>query len=157
MDFNLTEDQVAFADAARAFSEQELAPNAAQWDAEQIFPKEVIQKAGELGFCGIYTPEEAGGMGLSRTDASIIFEQLSMGCTSTTAFITIHNMATWMIGEFGNAETIEHWCPSLIAGEQLASYCLTEPNAGSDAASLKTTAKRDGDDYLLNGSKIFIS
>ncbi len=157
MDFNLTEDQQAFADAARAFSEQELAPNAAEWDAQQIFPKEVIRKAGELGFCGMYTPEAAGGMGLSRLDASIIFEQLAMGCTSTTAFITIHNMATWMIGEFGNQQTIERWCPGLVMGEQLASYCLTEPNAGSDAASLKTSAKRDGDEYLLNGSKIFIS
>ena len=157
MDFNLTEDQVAFADAARAFSEQELAPKAAEWDAQQIFPKDVIKKAGDLGFCGMYTPEAAGGMGLSRLDASVIFEQLSMGCTSTTAFITIHNMATWMIGEFGNQETIEHWCPSLVVGEQLASYCLTEPNAGSDAASLKTNAKKQGSDYLLNGSKIFIS
>ena len=157
MDFNLTEDQVAFVDAARAFSEQELAPHAAEWDLQHIFPKAVIQKAGELGFCGIYTPESAGGMGLSRLDAHVIFEQLSMGCTSTTAFITIHNMATWMIGEFGNEQTIAHWCPGLVMGEQLASYCLTEPNAGSDAASLKTTARRDGDDYVLNGSKCFIS
>ncbi|MFT6914505.1 MAG: alkylation response protein AidB-like acyl-CoA dehydrogenase [Motiliproteus sp.] len=157
MDFNLTEDQVAFADAARAFSEQELAPQAAEWDRAQLFPKAVIRKAGELGFCGIYTPEAAGGMGLSRLDAHIIFEQLSMGCTSTTAFITIHNMVTWMIGEFANAETIERWCPAMVMGEQLGSYCLTEPNAGSDAASLKTTARRDGDDYILNGSKCFIS
>ncbi|MEH6651973.1 MAG: acyl-CoA dehydrogenase family protein [Motiliproteus sp.] len=157
MDFNLTEDQVAFADSARAFSEQELAPNAGEWDLNHIFPKDVIQKAGELGFCGIYTPESAGGMGLSRLDAHVIFEQLSMGCTSTTAFITIHNMATWMIGEFGNEQTVEQWCPSLVMGEQLASYCLTEPNAGSDAASLKTSAKRDGDHYIVNGSKCFIS
>lgn len=157
MDFNLTEDQVAFADSARAFSEQELAPNAGEWDLNQTFPKDVIQKAGELGFCGIYTPEAAGGMGLSRLDAHVIFEQLSMGCTSTTAFITIHNMATWMIGEFGNEQTVEQWCPSLVMGEQLASYCLTEPNAGSDAASLKTSAKRDGDHYIVNGSKCFIS
>ena len=157
MDFNLSEDQVAFVDAARAFSEQELAPHAAEWDLQHIFPKAVIQKAGELGFCGIYTPESAGGMGLSRLDAHVTFEQLSMGCTSTTAFITIHNMATWMIGEFGNEQTIAHWCPGLVMGEQLASYCLTEPNAGSDAASLKTTARRDGDDYVLNGSKCFIS
>jgi len=157
MDFNLTEDQVAFADAARAFSEQELAPNAGEWDLQHIFPKDVIKKAGELGFCGIYTPEKAGGMGLSRLDAHVIFEQLSMGCTSTTAFITIHNMATWMIGEFGNEQTIEQWCPDLVMGEKLASYCLTEPNAGSDAGSLKTSAKRDGDEYILNGSKCFIS
>ncbi len=157
MDFNLTQDQVAFADSARAFSEQELAPNAGEWDLNHTFPKDVIKQAGELGFCGIYTPESAGGMGLSRLDAHVIFEQLSMGCTSTTAFITIHNMATWMIGEFGNEQTVEQWCPSLVMGEQLASYCLTEPNAGSDAASLKTTAKRDGDDYIVNGSKCFIS
>ncbi len=157
MDFNLTEDQQAFAAAARSFSEQALAPHAAEWDAQHIFPKDVIKNAGELGFCGIYTPEAAGGMGLSRLDASVIFEQLSMGCTSTTAFITIHNMATWMIGAFGSAETIERWCPTLVMGEQLASYCLTEPNAGSDAGALKTSARRDGDDYLLNGSKIFIS
>ncbi len=157
MDFNLTEDQVAFADAARAFSEQELAPHAAEWDLHHTFPKAVIQKAGELGFCGIYTPEAAGGMGLSRLDAHVIFEQLSMGCTSTTAFITIHNMATWMIGEFGNEQSIAQWCPALVMGEQLASYCLTEPNAGSDAASLKTSARREGDEYVLNGSKCFIS
>ncbi len=157
MDFNLTEDQQAFAAAARSFSEQALAPHAAEWDAQHIFPKDVIKNAGELGFCGIYTPEAAGGMGLSRLDASVIFEQLSMGCTSTTAFITIHTMATWMIGAFGSAETIERWCPTLVMGEQLASYCLTEPNAGSDAGALKTSARRDGDDYLLNGSKIFIS
>ncbi len=157
MDFNLTEDQQAFAAAARSFSEQALAPHAAEWDAQHIFPKDVIKNSGELGFCGIYTPEAAGGMGLSRLDASVIFEQLSMGCTSTTAFITIHNMATWMIGAFGSAETIERWCPTLVMGEQLASYCLTEPNAGSDAGALKTSARRDGDDYRLNGSKIFIS
>ncbi|WP_210396928.1 acyl-CoA dehydrogenase family protein [Motiliproteus sediminis] len=157
MDFNLTEDQIAFAEAARAFAEQELAPNAAEWDQQAIFPVEVLQKAGELGFCAIYTPEEAGGMGLTRMDAHIIFEQLAMGCTSTTAFLTIHNMVSWMIGSFGNAETIEKWCPSLVTGELLGSYCLTEPNAGSDAASLKTSARRDGDDYILNGSKCFIS
>lgn len=157
MDFNLTEDQIAFAEAARAFAEQELAPHAAEWDQEAIFPVDVLKKAGELGFCAVYTPEEAGGMGLSRMDAHVIFEQLAMGCTSTTAFLTIHNMVCWMIGSFGNAQTIEKWCPGLASGEQLGSYCLTEPNAGSDAASLKTTARRDGDEYVLNGSKCFIS
>lgn len=157
MDFELNEDQQAFADMARAFSENELAPNAEQWDHNQEFPVDVIRKAGELGFCGLYSHEDVGGLQLSRLDSSIIFEQLAMGCTSTTAFITIHNMATWMISEFGNEETRQLWCPELTAGAKLASYCLTEPNAGSDAASLKTTARREGDEYVLNGSKVFIS
>ena len=157
MDFELNEDQIAFSDMARAFAQNEMEPHAAEWDQQQIFPVDVLQKAGELGFCGLYSPEDVGGLGLSRLDASIIFEQLAMGCTSTTAFITIHNMATWMIADFGNEETREFWCPDLTAGQKLASYCLTEPNAGSDAASLKTTARKEGDHYLLNGSKIFIS
>ncbi|MBY4675053.1 acyl-CoA dehydrogenase family protein [Marinobacterium arenosum] len=157
MDFELNEDQIAFADMARAFAQNEMEPHAAEWDQEQLFPVEVLRKAGELGFCGLYSSEDVGGLGLSRLDASIIFEQLAMGCTSTTAFITIHNMATWMIDAFGNEQTRQAWCPDLTAGQKLASYCLTEPNAGSDAASLKTSARRDGDDYVLNGSKIFIS
>lgn len=157
MDFNLTEDQQAFAETARQFAESELAPHAAKWDQEHIFPKDTIKAAGELGFCGLYTPEEAGGLGLSRLDSSIIFEQLAMGCTATTAMLTIHNMATWMIAEFGNQVTREQWCPELAVGERLASYCLTEPNAGSDAASLKSTAVKDGDNYIVNGSKVFIS
>lgn len=157
MDFELNEEQVAFADMARAFAQNEMEPNAAEWDQEQIFPVDVLRKAGEMGFCGLYSPEDVGGLGLSRLDASIIFEQLAMGCTSTTAFITIHNMATWMIADFGNEETRQYWCPDLTAGLKLASYCLTEPGAGSDAGSLKTTARRDGDQYVLNGSKVFIS
>ncbi|MBM95882.1 MAG: acyl-CoA dehydrogenase [Oceanospirillaceae bacterium] len=157
MDFELNEEQVAFADMARAFAQNEMEPHAAEWDQEQIFPVEVLRKAGEMGFCGLYSPEGVGGLGLSRLDASIIFEQLAMGCTSTTAFITIHNMATWMIADFGNEDTRQKWCPDLTAGLKLASYCLTEPGAGSDAASLKTTARRDGDNYVLNGSKVFIS
>lgn len=157
MDFNLTEDQLAFADMAERFASQELAPNAAQWDREHIFPKETIQKAGELGFCGLYTPEEAGGLGLSRLDSSIIFEQLAKGCTATTAMLTIHNMATWMVASFGTEQAKETFCPGLVTGEQLASYCLTEPGSGSDAASLKTKAVKDGDDYLITGSKMFIS
>ncbi|WP_299183420.1 acyl-CoA dehydrogenase family protein [uncultured Neptuniibacter sp.] len=157
MDFELNEDQIAFADMARAFAQNEFEPHAAKWDEEQIFPVEVLQSAGEMGFCGLYSPEDVGGLGLSRLDASIIFEQLAMGCTSTTAFITIHNMATWMIADFGNEDIRQQWCPELTAGTKLASYCLTEPNAGSDAASLKTTARREGDNYILNGSKIFIS
>ncbi|WP_438862636.1 acyl-CoA dehydrogenase family protein [Neptunicella sp.] len=157
MDFNLTEDQQAFADIARQFAEQELAPNAAKWDKEHYFPKEVIQKAGELGFCGLYAPEEAGGLGLSRLDSSIIFEQLSMGCTTTTAMMTIHNMATWMIASWGTEKIKQQWCPDLVIGQKLASYCLTEPGAGSDAGSLRTTAVKDGEHYVLNGSKMFIS
>ncbi|WP_372738990.1 acyl-CoA dehydrogenase family protein [Neptunomonas sp.] len=157
MDFELNEDQIAFSDMARSFAQNEMEPHAAEWDQQQIFPVDVLQKAGELGFCGLYSPEDVGGLGLGRLDSSIIFEQLAMGCTSTTAFITIHNMATWMIADFGNEETRQFWCPDLTAGQKLASYCLTEPNAGSDAASLKTTARKDADEYVLNGSKIFIS
>ncbi|MCC2604260.1 acyl-CoA dehydrogenase family protein [Planctobacterium marinum] len=157
MNFNLTEDQIAFADTARQFAEQELAPNAAKWDKEHYFPKEVIQKAGELGFCGLYAPEEVGGLGLSRLDSSIIFEQLAMGCTATTAMMTIHNMASWMIATWGTDAIKNEWCEALVTGEKLASYCLTEPGSGSDAASLRTSAKREGDEYVINGSKMFIS
>ena len=157
MDYELSEDQAAFRDVARQFSDRQLAPNAAEWDANKTFPKDVIKAAGDLGFCGLYCPESAGGLGLSRLDSSIILEQLSMGCTSTTAFISIHNMATWMVTEFGSTELVEAIAPGLIAGEQLASYCLTEPGAGSDAASLRTQAVVDGDDYIINGSKMFIS
>ena len=157
MDYELSEDQAAFRDVARQFSDRQLAPNAADWDANKTFPKDVIKAAGDLGFCGLYCPESAGGLGLSRLDSSIILEQLSMGCTSTTAFISIHNMATWMITEFGSTELVEAIAPGLIAGEQLASYCLTEPDAGSDAASLRTQAVVDRDDYIIKGSKMFIS
>lgn len=157
MDYELSEDQAAFRDVARQFSDRQLAPNAADWDANKTFPKDVIKAAGDLGFCGLYCPESAGGLGLSRLDSSIILEQLSMGCTSTTAFISIHNMATWMVTEFGSTELVEAIAPGLIAGERLASYCLTEPGAGSDAASLRTQAVVDGDDYVINGSKMFIS
>lgn len=157
MNFDLTEDQLAFAETAKQFAEQELAPNAAMWDQQHIFPKEVIQKAGELGFCSLYTPEEDGGMGLSRLDSSIIFEQLSMGCTATTAMMTIHNMATWMVATWGTKVIKQQWCPSLVTGEKLASYCLTEPGSGSDAAAMRSTAKKQGNEYVLNGSKMFIS
>jgi alkylation response protein AidB-like acyl-CoA dehydrogenase len=153
----LTDDQLAFADTAKQFAEQELAPYAAKWDSEHIFPKEVIHKAGELGFCSLYSPESEGGMGLSRLDSSIIFEQLAMGCTTTTAMMTIHNMATWMVSTWGTRVAKDKWCPSLVTGEKLASYCLTEPGSGSDAAAMRSTAKKDGKGYLLNGSKMFIS
>lgn len=157
MDFNLTEDQIAFKDTAKQFAANELEPHAAEWDAESYFPVDVIKRAGELGFCGLYAPEESGGLGLTRLDASLIFEELSYACTSTTAYITIHNMCTWMVTSFGSDYIKEKWGAQLTSGELLSSYCLTEPNAGSDAASLKTSAKRSGDDYLLNGSKMFIS
>ncbi|MDY6921102.1 MAG: acyl-CoA dehydrogenase family protein [Pseudomonadota bacterium] len=157
MNFDLNEDQLAFQQAAQQFAASELAPNAAQWDAEATFPVDVIRAAGEMGFCGVYAPEAAGGMGLSRLDAHLIFEQLAWGCTSTAAYITIHNMATWMVTQFGSAELVQRWGQDLCSGAKLASYCLTEPGAGSDAASLKTRAERQGDHYLLNGSKCFIS
>ena len=157
MDFELNEDQIAFADAAKQFAEQMLAPHAAEWDEKQHFPKDVLRQAGELGFLSIYTQPEHGGLGLSRLDAAIIFEQLAMGCTATTAFMTIHNMATWMITSFAKPEVAQQFSGELITGEKLASYCLTEPNAGSDAASLTTSAVRDGDEFVLNGAKVFIS
>ncbi len=157
MDFELNEDQIAFADVAKQFAEQMLAPHAAEWDENQHFPKDVLRQAGELGFLSIYTPPEHGGLGLSRLDAAIIFEQLAMGCTATTAFMTIHNMATWMITSFAQPEVAQQFSADLISGEKLASYCLTEPNAGSDAASLTTSAVRDGDEFVLNGAKVFIS
>ena len=157
MNFDLTEDQQMFVDLAKQFSDSELLPNAAKWDQEHIFPKDVIAKAGELGFCALYTPEEVGGLSLSRLDSSIIFEQLAMGCTATTAMMTIHNMATWMIASWGTSRLKDTWCPSLVKGEKLASYCLTEPGSGSDAASLRTSAKKEGDHYIINGSKVFIS
>ncbi len=157
MDFELNEDQIAFADVAKQFAEQMLAPHAAEWDEKQHFPKDVLRQAGELGFLSIYTPPEHGGLGLSRLDAAIIFEQLAMGCTATTAFMTIHNMATWMITSFAKPEVAQQFSADLISGEKLASYCLTEPNAGSDAASLTTSAVRDGDEFVLNGAKVFIS
>ncbi|GGO81285.1 acyl-CoA dehydrogenase [Marinobacterium nitratireducens] len=157
MDFELNEDQVAFADMARAFAENELAPHAAEWDQQAHFPVDVLKKAGELGFCSLYTAQEHGGMGLSRLDSHIIFEQLAMGCTSTTAYLTIHNMVTWMVATFGSDLVRDRYAGELASGVKLGSYCLTEPNAGSDAASLKTSARRDGDHYIVNGSKCFIS
>ncbi|HIF5985466.1 acyl-CoA dehydrogenase family protein [Vibrio parahaemolyticus] len=157
MDFELNEDQLAFAEVAKQFADQMLAPHAAEWDENHHFPKDVLRQAGELGFLSIYTPPEHGGLGLSRLDAAIIFEQLTMGCTATTAFMTIHNMATWMITSFAKTEVAQQFSADLISGEKLASYCLTEPNAGSDAASLTTSAVREGDEFVLNGAKVFIS
>ena len=157
MDFELTEEQRAFAQTARDFAQAELAPHAAHWDEEGIFPKEAIAKAGELGFCGLYAPEAAGGLALPRLDATLVFEEMAAVDPSTTAFITIHNMATWMLGTWATPAVRDHWGPLLTTGEKLASYCLTEPGAGSDAASLKTRAELVGHEYVINGSKAFIS
>ncbi|WP_368641856.1 acyl-CoA dehydrogenase family protein [Castellaniella ginsengisoli] len=157
MDFRLTEEQQAFAQAAREFAQGELAPHAAQWDEEHIFPREAFAKAGELGFCAMYAPESIGGLGLPRLDATLVFEEMAAVDPSTTAFITIHNMATWMIGSWAQPGVRDHWGPLLASGEKLASYCLTEPGAGSDAASLTTSARREGGHYVLNGAKAFIS
>ena len=157
MQFNLNENQRAFQEAARSFAEKELAPYASEWDAKKIFPREAIKKAGELGFCGIYTSEEAGGLGLSRLDAAIIFEELAAACPSTTAYITIHNMVSWMLDKYGNEGVRNEWCPQLASGTLLGSYCLTEPGSGSDAASLTTTAVKQGSKYIINGTKAFIS
>ena len=157
MDFNLTDDQRAIEDAARAFAAAELAPHSARWDEEKIFPVEVMRQAAALGFGGLYVAEDVGGSALGRLDASIVFEQLSYGDVATAAFISIHNMASWMIDRFGSDDLRRKYLPRLTTMELIASYCLTEPGSGSDAAALGATAKLDGDHYVLNGSKAFIS
>jgi alkylation response protein AidB-like acyl-CoA dehydrogenase len=157
MDFELSEEQRAFQDAARTFARGTLAPHAAEWDAQATFPRAAIEEAGMLGFCGVYASEEAGGLGLSRLDATVIFEELAAVDPSTTAYITIHNMATWMVTRFAKPDVVAAWGPRLTSGRALASYCLTEPGAGSDAASLATRAELVGDEYVLDGSKAFIS
>jgi len=157
MRFELTEEQQAFQDLARAFAAEELAPHAADWDRRAFFPVETLRKAAALGLAGIYVREDVGGSALTRLDAALIFEALSGGCTSTAAFLSIHNMASWMIDAFGGEVQRRKWLPRLTTMDIIASYCLTEPSAGSDAASLRTRAVRDGDHYVLNGSKAFIS
>jgi len=157
MDFELNQDQQAFQASARAFASGEMAPHAAGWDEQAHFPIDVIVKAGELGFCGLYTPEEFGGLGLSRLDATVVFEELAHACPSTAAFFTIHNMVSWMIASWATPEVKASWCEALAAGQKIGSYCLTEPGSGSDAASLKTSARLADDHYLINGSKAFIS
>ena len=157
MDFNLSDEQRAFQDAARAFAQGEMAEQAAEWDEKKIFPRETIAAAGEMGFCGMYCPEALGGMGMTRLDASIILEELAGACSSTAAFISIHNMATWMACTWGTEAVHEEFCEQLATGQKLASYCLTEANAGSDAAAISTKAVLQGEDYILNGSKSFIS
>ena len=157
MDFNPTEDQRAIRDMAEAFAAAELAPHSARWDEEKYFPVEVMRQAAALGFGGIYVKEDVGGSALTRLDATMIFEALSYGDVTTAAFISIHNMASWMIDRFGSEALRQKYLPRLTTMELIASYCLTEPGAGSDAASLRTSAKLDGDHYVLNGAKAFIS
>jgi alkylation response protein AidB-like acyl-CoA dehydrogenase len=159
MDFELNQDQRAYQQAARTFAAHEMQTQAAQWDAQAIFPRELIAHAGQLGFCGLYVAQELGGMGLSRLDAAIILEELARACPSTSAYISIHNMATAMIAASATPMLQADWLPALASGEKLASYCLTEAGAGSDAAALSTSASRtsDGEHYILNGSKAFIS
>ena len=157
MDFALNDDQAAIQAAARAFAEAELAPHSARWDEEKVFPVETLRAAAALGFAGLYVREEVGGSGLSRLDAALVFEELSRGDVSVAAYISIHNMVSWMIDRFGNDAQRQRWLPRLATMELLSSYCLTEPGAGSDAASLATRAERDGDDYVLTGAKAFIS
>ena len=157
MAFTFTGEQTMIRDTAAAFSRDQLRPNAARWDEESYFPVDVIRQAAELGFAGIYVNEDVGGSGLSRQDAVLIFEQLSHGDVSTAAYISIHNMVSWMIDRFGSDEQRQTWLPELTRMKKLASYCLTEPSSGSDASGLKTKAVKDGDDYVLTGTKQFIS
>jgi alkylation response protein AidB-like acyl-CoA dehydrogenase len=157
MDFELSEEQRAFQDTARTFAREQMAPFARTWDEDEIFPVEALRKAAALGFGGVYVREDVGGSALSNLDAVIIYEELAKGCTSTTAYISIHNMAAWMIDRFGADAQRHRFLPKLCTMEHFASYCLTEPGAGSDAASLATRAVRDGDHYVLNGAKAFIS
>ena len=157
MDFDLTEDQRAFQETARAFAHAEWLPHAPGWDSREEFPVAALRAAAALGFAGIYVRDEFGGSALTRLDAALIFEELAAACPSTAAYLSIHNMAAWMIDRFGTREQRARFLPKLMSMAHFASYCLTEPASGSDAAALRTTARRDGDDYVLNGSKAFIS
>lgn len=157
MTFDLSEEQRAFQQTAREFAAAEMAPHAGEWDEKGVFPVEALRKAAALGFAGIYVGEAYGGAALTRRDAAVIFEELAAACPSTAAYISIHNMASWMIDSFGDAAQRRRWLPKLMTMEHFASYCLTEPGAGSDAASLATRAVRDGDHYVLDGTKAFIS
>ena len=157
MDYKLSEQQVAIRDVAEKFTADEITPQAARWDENHEFPRDTIRRAADLGFGAIYLPEAVGGIGLGRLEAALIMEAMAYGCPTTSAYISIHNMAAWMIASFGDDAVIKKFLPKLITMEHFASYCLTEPDSGSDAAGLKTTAIKDGDDYVLNGSKAFIS
>ncbi|MEG3176139.1 acyl-CoA dehydrogenase family protein [Sphingomonas sp. RB3P16] len=155
--FDLTDDQREIQDLARKFTADRITPHAAEWDEKHIFPRETIKAAAELGFASIYVSEESGGIALGRLEAALIMEAMAYGCPSTSAFISIHNMAAWMIDRFGSQTVKDKYLPSLVTMDRIASYCLTEPGSGSDAAALKTKAVRDGDDYIVTGSKQFIS
>jgi alkylation response protein AidB-like acyl-CoA dehydrogenase len=155
--FSLTEDQLAIQDMARRFAADAIVPHAAGWDDRHEFPRDTIRAAAELGFAAIYVSEEAGGIGLGRLEAALIFEALAYGCPATSAFLSIHNMASWMIDRFGSADLKARYLPRLIPMDLMASYCLTEPGSGSDAAALRTTARREGDHYVVSGTKQFIS
>ena len=155
--FALTDDQFAIQDMARRFTADNITPHAAEWDEKHIFPKATIKAAAELGFAAIYVSEESGGIGLGRLEAALIMEAMAYGCPSTSAFISIHNMAGWMLDRYGSAAVKAKYLPRLVGMEWMASYCLTEPSSGSDAAALKTTAVRDGTDWVVNGTKQFIS
>ena len=155
--FDLTDDQLQIQDMARKFTADAITPHASEWDEKHIFPRDTIRMAAELGFGAIYVSEESGGIGLGRLEAALIMEAMAYGCPSTSAFISIHNMVAWMIDRFGADELKQRYLPSMISMEKIASYCLTEPSSGSDAAALKTKAVKDGDDYVVSGSKAFIS
>jgi len=155
--FDLTEDQLAIQEMARRFTADAITPFAAEWDEKHIFPRDTIRAAAELGFGGIYVSEESGGIGLGRLEAALIMEAMAYGCPSTSAFISIHNMASWMIDRFGSKAVKDKYLPSMVPMERIGSYCLTEAGSGSDAAALKARAARDGDHYVVTGSKQFIS
>ena len=155
--FSLTEDQIAIRETAERFTAAEITPHAGEWDEKHIFPLNAIRKAADLGFGAIYVSEASGGIGLGRLEAALIMEAMAYGCPSTSAFISIHNMASWMIDCFGSARVKEKYLPALISMDTISSYCLTEPGSGSDAAAMKTSATKDGDHYVVNGSKAFIS
>ena len=157
MDFDLSEEQRAIQDTARVFAREEMMPFARQWDEDEVFPADTLRRAAGLGFGGIYVSAEFGGSALSRLDAALIFEELAQGCPSTAAYISIHNMVAWMIDAYGSSELRRRFLPDLCAMAKFGSYCLTEPESGSDAASLKTRARREHDQYVLDGTKAFIS
>src|SRR3954468_23751348 len=155
--FDLTEDQLQIQEMARKFTADAITPLASEWDEKHIFPRETIRQAAELGFGSIYVSEDSGGIGLGRLEAALIMEAMAYGCPSTSAFISIHNMASWMIDRFGGQAVKDKYLPSMVTMERIGSYCLTEPGSGSDAAALKTRAVKDGDYYVVSGSKAFIS
>ncbi len=155
--FDLTDDQREIQELARRFTADRITPHAAEWDEKHIFPRETIKAAAELGFAAIYVSEESGGIALGRLEAALIMEAMAYGCPATSAFVSIHNMASWMIDTFGSQELKGRYLPDLVTMERMASYCLTEPGSGSDAAALKTSARLEGDHYIVNGSKQFIS